>query len=77
MDLNCAGPLVHGFFSINTTVVHDLWLAEPKMWNSRYGGLTTDLSMNLWGFLGILWGSSQMWRFLAHRYQGMTVITTV
>ena len=60
MDLNCAGPLVHGFFSINTTVVHDLWLAEPKMWNSRYGGLTTDLNMTMGIFTDVAFPGPQI-----------------
>ena len=28
MGLNCVGPLIHGYFSVNTAVLHDSWLVE-------------------------------------------------
>ena len=41
MGLNCAGPLIHGFFSIvNTTVLHEL---NPQMQNLGYGHWTVNL----------------------------------
>lgn len=37
VGLNCANPLIHGFFSIvNTTVLHDPQLLNPWMWNHEY-----------------------------------------
>ena len=53
MGLNCVCPLIHGFFSINTAVLHDPWLDE----SSRYGGpidregqLQSSLDFQLWGW---------------------------
>ena len=46
MDLNCTGPLIHGIFSINTTLLHHCGWLNPRIWNHRYRGPTTKLYGN-------------------------------
>ena len=45
--LNYTGPLIHRFFSINTTVLYHPQLVESQMWNLGYRRLTLGLQ-HLW-----------------------------